>query len=145
MSRNGFNLGTPGGVGAMIAFLALGAVDAAAQEVTYARDVAPTRLVPARYELLDVLERVEGAVGLVIFAEEPYPVTPLTDDPDVIASHGPLPEPSLTPGRRPRVDPGIDPAPPPLPQPHRPAATPRASFRAAPPARPRNPPVALVC
>ena len=73
-----------------------------------ARDVAPTRLVRARYELLDVLERVEGAVGLVIFAEEPYPVTPLTDDPDVIASQVPLLEPSLMPGRGARVDRGID-------------------------------------
>ena len=73
-----------------------------------ARDVAPSRLVRARYELLDVLERVEGAVGLVIFAEEPYPVTPLTDDADVIASQVPLLEPSLMPGRGARVDRGID-------------------------------------
>ncbi|MCH7991950.1 MAG: hypothetical protein IIC35_05990 [Gemmatimonadetes bacterium] len=41
MSRKRFGIGASGGVGAMIAFLALGAVDASAQEVTYARDVAP--------------------------------------------------------------------------------------------------------
>jgi len=73
-----------------------------------ASDVAPTRLVRARYELLDVLNRVEGAVGLVIFAEEPYPVTPLTDDPSVIASQVPLLESRLMPGRGARVDRAID-------------------------------------
>ena len=73
-----------------------------------ARDVAPTRLARARYEALDVLERVEGAAGLVIFAEEPYPVTPLTDDPSVIASQVPLLESRLMPGRGAHVGRAID-------------------------------------
>jgi Ca-activated chloride channel family protein len=68
------------------------------------RDVAPSRLVRARYALLDALDRVEGAVGLVIYAQEPYPVTPLTDDPRVIAQQVPLLEPGLMPGRGTRVD-----------------------------------------
>jgi Ca-activated chloride channel family protein len=71
-------------------------------------DVQPSRLVRARYKLQDALEHVEGAVGLVIFAEEPYAVTPLTDDPKVIAEQVPLLEPSLMPGRRAHVGRAID-------------------------------------
>jgi len=67
-------------------------------------DVAPSRAVRARYALLDALERADGAVGLVIFAEEPYAVTPLTDDPRVIAQQVSLLEPGLMPGHGSRVD-----------------------------------------
>jgi len=73
-----------------------------------AHDVAPSRLARARYELLDVLERIEGPVGLVIYAEEPYAVTPLTDDPDVVASFVPVLESRLMPGRGVRLDRAID-------------------------------------
>ncbi len=73
-----------------------------------AHDVEPSRLVRARHKLLDALEQVEGAVGLVIFAEEPYAVTPLTDDPKVIAEQVPLLEPSLMPGRRAHLERAID-------------------------------------
>ena len=72
------------------------------------RDVAPSRLVRARYALLDALDRVEGAVGLVIYAQEPYAVTPLTDDPRVIAQQVSLLEPGLMPGRGTRLDRAID-------------------------------------
>lgn len=64
------------------------------------RDIEPNRLARARYKLRDALDLVEGAVGLVIYAEEPYAVTPLTDDPRVIAEQVSLLEPSLMPGRR---------------------------------------------
>ncbi len=73
-----------------------------------ATDVPPSRLARGRYELLDALARAEGGVGLVIFAQEPYPVTPLTDDPGVIAEQVPLLEPELMPGRGTRVDRAID-------------------------------------
>ena len=65
----------------------------------HARDTAPSRLDRARYELQDLLARAEGAVGLVIFAEEAYGVTPLTDDARVIAEVVPTLDPRLMPGR----------------------------------------------
>jgi len=77
-------------------------------ESMLARDVAPSRLVRARFELLDLLDRVEGAVGLVIFSDEPYAVTPLTDDPRVIAELVPTLSPDLMPGRGKRLDRAID-------------------------------------
>ncbi len=73
-----------------------------------ARDVKPSRVERARYELADLLDRVDGAAGLVIYAEEPYAVTPLTDDPDVIAELLPILNPDLMPGRGSRLDRAID-------------------------------------
>lgn len=69
-----------------------------------ARDIAPSRLDRARYELQDLLDQAEGTVGLVIFAEEAYSVTPLTDDPRVIQEIVPTLDPNLMPGRGTRVD-----------------------------------------
>ncbi len=73
----------------------------------HASDIAPTRLERARYELQDLLEQAEGTVGLVIFAEEAYGVTPLTDDPKVIGEIVPTLDTSLMPGRGTRPDRGI--------------------------------------
>lgn len=73
-----------------------------------ARDVTPDRITRARYEMLDLLDQIDGAVGLVIYAEEPYAVTPLTDDPRVIASMVPTLETGLMPGRGDRLDRAID-------------------------------------
>ena len=56
----------------------------------HASDIAPSRLERARYELQDLLDQSEGTVGLVIFAEEAYGVTPLTDDPGVIGEIVPI-------------------------------------------------------
>ena len=51
-----------------------------------ATDVEPSRLARARYKLQDALDLLGGSqVGLVIFNEEPYVVTPITDDPRVVA------------------------------------------------------------
>ena len=87
----------------MQTLLVLGLTDSMHQ-----RDVAPSRLVRARYELRDALARIDGTAGLVIFSDEPYAVTPLTDDPRVIAKQVPLLEPALMPGRGDRVDRAID-------------------------------------
>ncbi|MEE3326336.1 MAG: tetratricopeptide repeat protein [Myxococcota bacterium] len=70
-------------------------------------DIAPSRLERARYELQDLLEQSEGTVGLVIFAEEAYGVTPLTDDPKVIGEIVPTLDTNLMPGRGTRPDRGI--------------------------------------
>ncbi|MDG2051601.1 MAG: VWA domain-containing protein [Myxococcota bacterium] len=72
------------------------------------RDVAPSRLERARFELQDLLTEAEGTVGLVIFSEEAYAVTPLTDDARVITETIPVLEPRLMPGRGARLDRGIE-------------------------------------
>lgn len=72
------------------------------------RDVAPSRLERARFELQDLLSEAEGTVGLVIFSEEAYAVTPLTDDARVITETIPVLEPRLMPGRGARLDRGIE-------------------------------------
>ena len=72
------------------------------------RDLAPSRLARARYALLDALERLDGGVGLVIFAEEPYAVTPITDDAKVIAEMVPVLTSDLMPGRGTRLDLALD-------------------------------------
>lgn len=74
-----------------------------------ATDVAPSRLGRARFELLDALAaRGDERLGLVIFSEEPYTVTPLCDDPSVIAAQVPVLATNLMPGRGTRVDRAID-------------------------------------
>lgn len=46
-----------------------------------ATDVAPNRVTRARYALNDLLDAAHDArVGLVVFSDEPYTVTPLTQD-----------------------------------------------------------------
>lgn len=46
-----------------------------------ATDLAPDRVTRARYALDDLLDAAHDArVGLVVFGDEPYTVTPLTDD-----------------------------------------------------------------
>ena len=45
------------------------------------QDLPPSRLERARFKLMDILkQRKEGRTALIIFSEEPYLVTPLTDD-----------------------------------------------------------------
>ncbi len=46
-----------------------------------ADDIKPSRLQRARFKLTDILQRSQGMqVGLIIFSEVPYVVSPLTDD-----------------------------------------------------------------
>ncbi len=63
------------------------------------RDVRPSRLARARYKLLDALSRTAGSVALVVYREEGFAVTPLTDDAHVLREVVPLLETSLMPGR----------------------------------------------
>lgn len=50
-------------------------------------DILPSRLVRARYKLLDLLHQIhEGQTGLVVYSGEPYVVSPLTEDANTIAS-----------------------------------------------------------
>ncbi|MCB1776756.1 MAG: VWA domain-containing protein [Candidatus Competibacteraceae bacterium] len=52
-----------------------------------ASDLRPSRIDRARFKMLDLLARFrEGQTGLVVFAEEPFVVAPLTDDTKTIAA-----------------------------------------------------------
>ncbi|TPW18467.1 MAG: hypothetical protein FD130_228, partial [Halothiobacillaceae bacterium] len=52
-----------------------------------AQDLKPSRLERAKFKLLDLLKRHrEGQVALIVFAAEPYIVSPLTDDARTIAA-----------------------------------------------------------
>jgi len=63
-------------------------------------DLAPSRLVRARLKLLDILERRrEGQTALLVFADQAFAVTPLTDDTDTIASLAGALETGLMPGQ----------------------------------------------
>lgn len=50
-----------------------------------ATDVRPTRLTRARLKLIDILkQRKEGQAGLIVYAAEPFVVSPLTEDAETI-------------------------------------------------------------
>lgn len=52
-----------------------------------AEDIKPSRLMRARFKITDILNRSkEGRTALVVFAAEPYLVTPLTDDTATLAA-----------------------------------------------------------
>ncbi|MDG2308194.1 MAG: VWA domain-containing protein [Candidatus Binatia bacterium] len=74
-----------------------------------AEDLTPSRLARARYKLQDVLERSAGGqVGLVIYSDEPFVASPLTDDGRVIAEMIPTLTSDIMPGRGSRPDRAID-------------------------------------
>ena len=63
-----------------------------------ANDVAPSRLARARYKVLDMLAALHGGqTGLVVFAGEPYVVSPLTSDTQTIAAMVPTLSPDMMP------------------------------------------------
>lgn len=52
------------------------------------QDLKPSRLERARHKLTDILrQRRTGQTGLIVYAAQPYTVTPLTDDTETINAH----------------------------------------------------------
>jgi Ca-activated chloride channel family protein len=50
-------------------------------------DITPSRLARARFKIDDILDqRVEGQTALLVYAAQPFVVSPLTDDTDTIAA-----------------------------------------------------------
>lgn len=50
-------------------------------------DIKPSRIVKARYKISDILQRrKEGQTGLIVYASDPFTVSPLTDDAATIDS-----------------------------------------------------------
>ncbi len=73
------------------------------------QDVTPSRLARARYKLQDVLARnAGGQVGLVIYSDEPFVASPLTDDARVIGEMVPTLTSDIMPGRGSRPDRAIE-------------------------------------
>lgn len=64
----------------------------------YAEDTTPSRLVRARYKLIDILkQRTEGSTGLVVYGAEAHIVSPLTEDSNTIINLVPSLSPTLLP------------------------------------------------
>jgi len=62
----------------------------------YAKDITPSRLVRARYKLLDLLnQRRDGLTALVVYAGQAHVLSPLTEDNNTIAHLVPILSPSL--------------------------------------------------
>lgn len=63
-----------------------------------AKDVSPSRLVRARYKIIDILKaRKQGFTGLVVYGGEAFAVSPLTEDGNTIISLVPTLNPTLLP------------------------------------------------
>ncbi|MDH5216870.1 MAG: VWA domain-containing protein, partial [Gammaproteobacteria bacterium] len=63
-----------------------------------ATDISPNRLARAKHKLLDMLAMSrEGQSALIVFAQEPYVVSPLTDDANTIAATIPSLDTDLVP------------------------------------------------
>ena len=63
-----------------------------------AEDVAPSRLIKARYKMIDILKaRQQGFTGLVVYGSEAFTVSPLTEDGNTIISLIPTLHPGLLP------------------------------------------------
>lgn len=64
----------------------------------YAKDVQPSRLVRARFELMDLLkQRKEGQTALIVYAGDAFVVSPLTDDTETIEAQAKLLNPAIMP------------------------------------------------
>jgi Ca-activated chloride channel family protein len=63
-----------------------------------AEDIAPSRLVRARYKMIDIFKaRKQGLSALVVYGGEAFAVSPLTEDSNTIVSLAPTLSPTLLP------------------------------------------------
>jgi len=70
-----------------------------------ATDLAPSRMVQAQHKLSDILERRrEGHTALLVFAAQPFVVSPLTDDAETILAQINSLNPEIMPAQGGRVD-----------------------------------------
>lgn len=64
-----------------------------------AEDVKPSRLIRARYKIADILKhRKDGQTALLVYADEAFTVTPLTDDTETVNSQLPALTTGIMPG-----------------------------------------------
>jgi Ca-activated chloride channel homolog len=75
----------------------------------YATDMKPNRLKRAKYKIFDILgAHKEGETGMVVFSDEAYVVSPLTEDAKTIASLIPELEPNMMPTPGSRISLGLE-------------------------------------
>lgn len=68
-------------------------------------DITPSRLERAKFMISDITENVpEGQFGLEVYSQEPYIITPLTDDVKIVKSLLPQIVPSIVPDNGDRLD-----------------------------------------
>lgn len=73
-----------------------------------ATDLLPSRVKRATYKIIDILHRAaEGQTGMVVFSNEPYVVSPLTNDVETIASMVPVLKPSIMPSQGSNIRAGL--------------------------------------
>lgn len=64
----------------------------------YATDIPPSRIVRARFKILDLLKRpFDGQTAMIVYAGSPHIISPLTQDADTIASMVDVLDPNLMP------------------------------------------------
>lgn len=69
-----------------------------------ADDLKPSRLTRARFKVLDILERSrEGQAALIVYAQDAFVVTPLTDDSNTISALVPVLSTEIMPGQGSRL------------------------------------------
>jgi Ca-activated chloride channel family protein len=74
-----------------------------------AEDVTPSRLIKARYKMIDILKsRQQGFTGLVVYGGEAFTVSPLTEDGNTIINLVPTLHPALLPVYGSNTEDGID-------------------------------------
>jgi len=74
-----------------------------------ATDTPPSRVMRARFALNDLLDTARDArVGLVVFSDEPYTVTPLTQDVATVKALLPVLSPDIMPSAGNRLAPALD-------------------------------------
>ena len=72
-------------------------------------DVTPSRLDRAKYAILDIIDGVEqGQFGLEVYSQEPYVISPITDDVNLIKNIMPQIVPNIVPDNGDRLDRAID-------------------------------------
>jgi len=73
-----------------------------------AEDISPSRLVRARYKMIDILKsRQQGFIGLVVYSGEAFAASPLTEDGNTIISLAPTLHPALLPSYGSNTEDGI--------------------------------------
>lgn len=74
-----------------------------------ADDIKPSRLVRARFKLIDLLNNADGLqIALIAFTERPYVVSPLTEDANTIEAFVESLDPSIMPVQGSRIDLAIE-------------------------------------
>ena len=73
-----------------------------------ATDTAPSRVIRARFALNDLLDTARNSrVGLVVFSDEPYTVTPLTQDVSTVKALLPVLSPGIMPSAGDQLAPAL--------------------------------------